>query len=75
MEENLNYLSVDTMKQFLQDHNNYPNSICKHPDPEAVLPISKMMKTLLSVINSPRERKAYITLGNPCENEYVDYQL
>jgi len=75
MEENLNNLSVDTIKKFLQDHNNYPNSICRHPDPKAVLPIGKMMKTLLSVINSPRERKAYIALGNPCENEYVEYQL
>lgn len=75
MEENLNNLSVDMMKKFLQDHNNYPNSICRHPDPKAVLPIGKMMKTVLSVINSPRERKAYIALGNPCENEYVEYQL
>ncbi len=75
MEENPNTLSVDVMKKLLQDHNNYPNSICRHPDPKAVLPIGKMMKTVLSVINSPKERKAYIALGNPCENEYVEYQL
>ena len=75
MGENHNTLSVDVMKKLLKDHNNYPNSICRHPDPKAVLPIGKMMKTVLSVINSPKERKAYISLGNPCENEYVEYQL
>jgi len=75
MEENLHTLSVDMMKEFLQDHNNYPNSICRHPDPQAVLPIGKMMKTVLSVINSPKERKAYIALGNPCQNEFLEYCL
>ena len=75
MKENLNTLSVDMMKKLLQDHNNYPNSICRHPDPQAALPIGKMMRTVLSVINSPKERKAYIALGNPCQNEYLEYFL
>ena len=75
MEENRDTLSVDMMKQFLQDHNNHPNSICRHPDPKADLPIGRIMKTVVSVINSPKERKAYIALGNPCENEYLEYQL
>lgn len=75
MEENRNILSVDMMKKFFRDHNNYPNSICRHPDPKAALPIGRMMKTVLSVINSPKERKAFIALGNPCENEYLEYRL
>jgi isopenicillin-N N-acyltransferase-like protein len=68
-------LSVDIMKQLLQDHNNHPNSICRHPDPRAPLPMGRMMKTLISIIGCPKERKAYIALGNPCENEYMEYQL
>jgi isopenicillin-N N-acyltransferase like protein len=68
-------LSVDLMKQLLQDHNNHPSSICRHPNPRAPLPISKMMKTLLSIISRPGERKAYIALGNPCENDYFEYGL
>jgi isopenicillin-N N-acyltransferase-like protein len=68
-------LSVDVMKQLLQDHNNHPNSICRHPDPQNPLPIGRMMKTLVSLINCPKERKAYIALGNPCENEYIEYRL
>jgi isopenicillin-N N-acyltransferase-like protein len=68
-------LSVDVMKQLLQDHNNYPNSICRHPDTRNPLPMGRMMKTLVSIINCPKERKAYIALGNPCENEYMEYSL
>jgi hypothetical protein len=37
--------------------------------------MGRMMKTLVSLISCPRERKAYIALGNPCENEYIEYQL
>jgi isopenicillin-N N-acyltransferase-like protein len=68
-------VSVDVMKQLLQDHNNYPNSICRHPDPRAPLPIGRIVKTLVSIIFCPKERKACIALGNPCENEYVEYRL
>ena len=75
MESRHGSLSVDVMKQLLQDHNNHPSSICRHPNPRAPLPISKMMKTLVSVISCPEEQKAYIALGNPCENEYFEYSL
>jgi isopenicillin-N N-acyltransferase-like protein len=68
-------LSVDVMKQILQDHSNYPNSICRHPDPKAPLPMSRMIKTLISLISCPKERKVYIALGNPCENQFEEYQL
>ena len=63
------------MKQLLQDHNNYPASICRHTNPRALLPIGKLMKTLVSIISCPAEQKAYISYGNPCENEYLEYGL
>jgi isopenicillin-N N-acyltransferase-like protein len=68
-------LSVDVMKQLLQDHNNNPNSICRHPDPKAILQFGRMIKTIFSFISCPKKRKAYIALGNPCENEYIEYHL
>jgi isopenicillin-N N-acyltransferase like protein len=68
-------LSVDVMKELLRDHNNHPGSICRHPNPRAPLPIGKMMKTLYSIISCPKGQKAYIALGNPCENEYFEYKL
>jgi isopenicillin-N N-acyltransferase-like protein len=75
MDNHHGILSVDVMKQLLQDHNNHPNSVCRHPDPRNPLPIGRMMKTLVSLINCPKERKAWIALGNPCENEYFEYCL
>jgi isopenicillin-N N-acyltransferase-like protein len=75
MENQHGSLSVDVIKQLLQDHNNHPNSICRHADPKAPLPIGRMIKTLFSFISCPKERKVFIALGNPCENEYVEYQL
>jgi hypothetical protein len=33
------------------------------------------MKTLASIISCPGELKACIALGNPCENEYIEYRL
>ncbi|UCC16774.1 MAG: hypothetical protein JSU58_10495 [Dehalococcoidales bacterium] len=75
MERYHGQISVDTMKLCLQDHNNYPNSICRHPNPKAPLPISRMMKTLYSIISHPKEQKAYIAFGNPCDTEYQEYQL
>ena len=75
MENNRGKLSVDVMKQLLKDHNNYPGSICRHPNPKALLPMAKMSKTLISIITCPGEQKAFIALGNPCENEYIEYKL
>jgi isopenicillin-N N-acyltransferase-like protein len=75
MEDHYGNLTVDVMKQLLEDHNNYPDSICRHPNPKNPIPIGRMMKTLVSIMSCPQERKAYIALGNPCENEYIEYQL
>jgi isopenicillin-N N-acyltransferase-like protein len=66
-------LSASVMKGLLQDHNNFTESICRHVDP-SVKP-ELQIKTVASVISSPREQKMYITWGNPCENEYNEYRL
>lgn len=66
-------LSVNLMKELLQDHNNYPDSICRHADEE--LPPNFQMKTVASIITRPKDQKMHIAIGNPCENEYIEYQL
>ena len=68
-------LTVDLLKQLLQDHNNYPNAICRHGDLKSPLEMARLTKTLVSIITCPKERKAYMSVGKPCENEYVEYQL
>jgi isopenicillin-N N-acyltransferase like protein len=73
MRGNWGKLSVNVMQGFLRDHNNYAESICRHVDP-AIKP-ELQIKTVASIISSPREQKMFIAWGNPCENEYNEYQL
>jgi len=68
-------LTVDILKQLLQDHNNYPNAICRHGDLKSPLEMARLTKTLISIITCPKERKAYMSVGNPCESEYSEYLL
>lgn len=75
MERDYGHISLNTMKKLLLNHNNHPNSICRHLDPKAPLPVGRIMKTLISIISYPKEQKTYIAFGNPCENEYIEYQL
>jgi isopenicillin-N N-acyltransferase-like protein len=66
-------LSVNLMKNLLQDHNNQPDSICRHADEE--LPPNLQLKTVASIITCPKDKVMHIAIGNPCENEYIEYQL
>jgi len=66
-------LSIDVMKELMQDHNDYPDSICRHVD--VVGPPEQYLYTAASLISVPAEGKMYVTNGNPCENEYVEYRL
>jgi isopenicillin-N N-acyltransferase-like protein len=65
-------LTLETMKQLLADHANYPASVCRHPSgkPEK-LPI----KTNASFIADPVERVLHINAGNPCNPNWVTYSL
>jgi len=68
-------LSIEVMMRLLQDHSNHPNSICAHPNPKEVALQGFGEETVVSIISNPKERKIYITLGPPCENEYIEYKL
>jgi len=60
------------MMEKLSDHNNYPKSICAHVDSDSHLPPSQ---TLASVIMVPEKKRVYIAPGNPCETEFVVYDM
>ena len=66
-------LSVEVMKELMQDHNDYPDSICRHDDVTG--PPEEYFSTKASIISVPAEGKMYITNGCPCENEHVVYRL
>ncbi len=66
-------ITPEVMMELLSDHNNYPNSICRHPDPAS--PTALVSQTLASVIMVPEDRKMFLACGNPCQSEYVEYGL
>jgi len=60
------------LMNYLSDHNNHPKGICTHVDPKSELPPST---TLASVIMVPKEEIIYVARGNPCDNEFIRYEL
>ncbi len=64
-------LNLETFEGFLRDHENKPNTICAHVNPARPKPHHS--RTLDGMIYVPGKREAWITKGNPCENEFVRY--
>ena len=73
MEMEYGDLTVEKMMAILADHNDYPLSICRHYDPDN--PRVFNAETLVSFIMIPEEQLMYISCGNPCQYEYVEYRL
>ncbi len=74
LNEHRESLSVETMMKLLQDHHNYPQSICRHQlsDPDAEF---ASMKTISSMVSRPAAGVMHVAVGNPCQNEYHAYKL
>jgi isopenicillin-N N-acyltransferase like protein len=72
MERNYGQLTPEIMMDILADHNDYPNSVCGHVDETSPLP---HWETQASIIMIPAEGTMYVAYGNPCQNEFVEYNL
>jgi isopenicillin-N N-acyltransferase-like protein len=66
--ERLGTLDVGMMQTFLADHDGLPASICRHE----VLP---GFWTAASMVAVPERGVMYVCAGNPCDGEYVEYQV
>jgi isopenicillin-N N-acyltransferase-like protein len=66
-------LSLRILESFLRDHGNWPDSICCHLG--AREGSGAKVKTFDSMIYIPERREAWLTRGNPCENEFVKYAV
>ncbi|MFC7442517.1 C45 family autoproteolytic acyltransferase/hydolase [Laceyella putida] len=66
-------ITPETMMKILSDHQDYPVSICRHPDPHKTAIWE--MQTLASFIMVPEEGIMYIANGNPCSNEFLIYSI
>ena len=65
-------ITVESFKNILKDHFNYPSSICRHADLRDS-PLDRLA-TAASTIMNMTEGIFYITDGNPCTDEYVEYK-
>jgi len=66
LKNNRGKISIEKMKEFLRDHVNYPDSICRHGD---------RIKTTFSIIINLNTLTMLLAKGNPCEVKYNEYQL
>ena len=73
LQAQLGEVSVKDLQVLLQDHVNWPNSICTHEDP-ADPPYERGL-TLVSLVMDLTERVMWAAPGPPCEGEYVAYWL
>ena len=64
---------LDSLKSIQRDHVNFQDSICNHAVNEPLL--LDREKTITAMLMDLTERRLYATWGNPCENEYYEYQL
>lgn len=72
MEEHRGELCPEVMMQILQDHQDWPDSICRHCDLTG--PLGEQFETIFSFIAVPEDGKLYAT-ANPCRNPYKLYTL
>ncbi len=66
-------VSVADLEQALRDHDNFPDSICRHEDPAE--PPEEQTVTVTSVILDLEERSMRLSDGMPCERLYDGYSL
>lgn len=60
--------TIPQIQGFLRDHQDQPNSICRHPD--TTLPPEQYSITVASVIMDLNARTLLVSDRQPCENEY-----
>ena len=66
-------LDVEKMKNILCNHENHPQSICRHSDNS--LPEYQQTTTKTSMIMDLKEPSIWYSNGNPCENNFRKYSL
>jgi isopenicillin-N N-acyltransferase-like protein len=66
-------VSVADLEASLRDHDNYPDSICRHENPDD--PPEEACVTVVSAIMDLDDRTLWLTDGHPCERLYERYSL
>jgi isopenicillin-N N-acyltransferase-like protein len=69
-ERRLGRLDLPTLEECLRDHAHRPDSICAHAGESPSDPLGRTFDAMVYV---PEKREAWLTRGNPCENDFVRY--
>ncbi|MBI3998194.1 MAG: peptidase C45 [Armatimonadetes bacterium] len=64
-------IGLEAMQTALRDHEEYPESICRHPNP--ALPEADRYETVASVIMDLHAGRLLAAAGPPCTNAYQEY--
>lgn len=64
-------LTIEDAKEALADHENHPNCICKHVNPNAERDIMHQSATNHGLIMDLQAGEAHFAYGNPCESTYL----
>ncbi|MDB5338217.1 MAG: Peptidase [Planctomycetaceae bacterium] len=64
--------SFEQLQSALCDHENHPQSICRHPNS---IPPHGFWETVFSVIIAPEAREMYLTRGTPCDHPFERYRM
>lgn len=66
-------VAEDDVRAALSDHDNFPNAVCCHPDPD--LDEADRDVTAVSILMDLDERRVTLADGNPCDTPYrqLDY--
>jgi isopenicillin-N N-acyltransferase-like protein len=66
-------ISEEVLWAILRDHDHYPDSICRHPNP--ALPGPERYQTVVSVVMDLHAGRMQVAAGPPCEQSYQEYVL
>ncbi len=66
-------LNITSIKNILKDHENNPQSICRHRDD--TLPESQHTITKTAMIMDLEEKKMWVTNGQPCISEFEEFSI
>jgi isopenicillin-N N-acyltransferase-like protein len=66
-------LRVEDLQARLRDHDNFPDSICRHVHPDD--PPEEACVTVVSAVMDLNERTLWLSDGHPCDSVYERYQL
>ena len=66
-------LDVKRIQEILKDHENHPQSLCRHRD--ITLAESEHIITKTSIIMDLEDQKIWLSFGQPCKNDFIAYNL